>query len=100
MVVKRWWVSWYEPMDASGDYRPQTWPLPPSIPHYWCSGQTFDGDAATLCAVVDADTEEAAKDEVRKLWKPAGWRFCNEKAPGWMPASDRFPVKTLAPVAP
>jgi hypothetical protein len=91
--MKRWWVSWNEPLDQSQDCRPIKWPLPPEIPHWWCTGGAGDGSTASICAVVDAPCENAAKKLVARHWKPDSWRFCEEKERGWLPASDRFPVK-------
>lgn len=87
--MKRFWVSWREPIDETGDYRPISWPLPSSIPAFWCSGE---GDGfVTLCAVVDAHSEAEVMDILAGYWKPFRWRFITEKEPGWRPASDRFP---------
>lgn len=93
---RRWWISWYEPLGEHGDYRPLTWPLPPEVPAFWCSGYAgaHPDLQATLCAVVDAKTESMARAAVRKLWKPAEWRFCEERPDGWMPPADRFPPKS------
>lgn len=83
--LKRFWISWYQPTE---DYRPIKFPIPVE---WWCSGERADG-ASTLCAMVDALTEEAAKKEIQKYWHEAGeWRFCDEKAIDWLPGS-RFPV--------
>ena len=72
----RFWISWEEPTPDE-DYRPFTVPVQPLVLHWWCSGH---GDGyATLCAVVDADNEEAAKDAVKKFWKPQAWRFIEPK---------------------
>lgn len=80
----RFWIGWNEPGD---DPRPTAWPLPPLI-HYWISGE---GDGYhTLCAVVDAASEAAAKDLIDSLWYPTDWRFCQEKADTWRPG-ERFP---------
>lgn len=87
--LRRFWVSWKEPVDETGDYRPMSWPLPDSIPSFWCSGE---GDGyVTLCAVVDAHSEAEVMDIVGRYWKPSGWRFVTEKNPEWRPQSDRFP---------
>lgn len=88
--MKRWWISWYEPVDEQGDYRAIRWPLADGIKKYWCSGWTGDGKSATLCAVIDAATEDEAKQIVRDHWKPGEWRFCEEKPLHWRPG-DRFP---------
>ena len=50
----------------------------------------MDGSYVTICAVVDASTEEEAKEEIERFWIPRSWRFCGEKEPDWEPG-DRFP---------
>lgn len=91
--MTRYWVSWYEPVGEAQDPRPRKWPLPEAIPHYWVSGWVGDMSAATLCAIVDARCEEEAKRFVQDAgWSPSSWRFCEERAPDWLPG-DRFPVK-------
>jgi len=98
--VKRFWVSWYEPM-LDGDYRPRRWPLPVSVPHYWCSGMTGDGAFATLCAIVDVPTCCDVEAAVRSAgWTPgvpdgeeSAVRFCDERPAGWMPDAGRFPLR-------
>lgn len=87
----RFWISWYEPYGDDGDYRSLLWPLPTGIVRYWCTGHTLD-NRATLCAVVDAFDEEAAKQLVSTAFKPGEWRFCEAKEADFMPAPDRFPV--------
>lgn len=85
----RFWISWYQ---AAEDYRPVIWPLPPSIPAYWCTGRDSDGDA-TLCAIVDAPSERHAYDAIRAAWKGGirEWRGCEARTNDWRPPSDRFP---------
>lgn len=89
--MQRWWISWYEPVDESEDYRPHNWPLPSTIPAYWCSGWEGSGKAATLCAIVDAPTPDKAMEEIKAHWKPREWRFCEPRDEGWWPRPDRFP---------
>ena len=49
-------------------------------------------EASTLCALVNAKTEEAAKAAVVKDWPEATqWRFCEQK-PDNFELGDRFPV--------
>lgn len=87
--VKRFWASWKEPIDDTGDYRPMSWPLPASIPAFWCSGE---GDGyVTLCAVIDAHSKADVEEIVGRCWKPSGWRFIEKKDADWRPQSDRFP---------
>lgn len=69
---------------------------PPFTPilGWWCSGEFGDGDDVvhTLCAVVEADTEEHAKGIIHIEWPDLGeWRFCSEVAGDWSPG-DRFPL--------
>lgn len=87
---RTYWVSWYEPVDDRRDPRPLSWPLPNSIT-YWISGWRGDMSAATICAAIDADSQEEAESLVRRYWQPESWRFCNEHAYGWRPPADRFP---------
>lgn len=89
--IKRWWISWYEPVGEGEDYRPTKWPLAKPILKYWCSGYAGDMEEAILCAVIDTASEEAAKKLIAAQgWKPREWRFCDEKALDWLPG-DRFP---------
>ena len=85
----RFWISWEEPVDDTGDWRPLHIPVPEEIKNYWCSG--YGDDYATICAVVDADNEAAAKDLVYQEWRPQKWRFCEEQAVDWRPDPGRFP---------
>jgi hypothetical protein len=100
----RWWLSWYEPTGHTEDYRPRKWPLPRSIPAYWCTGWRISEDDASalvsaayrheaiLCAIVDAPNESAARRAVTLAgWSPSEWRFCEAKAKDWWPPTDRFP---------
>ena len=84
------WISWLQPTE---DYRPLTYPPNKEILGWWCSGYT--DEAATLCALVQAEDEQAAKAEVIKEWPEAErWRFCERretkdlgdrfKPTGWM----------------
>ena len=93
----RYWISWNEPHDAQygADPRPVVWPLPASIPHWWCSGA---GDGySTVCAVVDVNGDaDSAKALIAKHWRPRDFRFVEQKGwsvAGWMPEGTRFPVK-------
>lgn len=94
--MPRFWISWYEPLDDTEDYRPRKWPLAPAIVAYWCTGYTSD-DQATLCAIVDAENEEAAEQAVEDQgWSPARWRFCNPVSTTHWPEPTRFPVPEYA----
>jgi hypothetical protein len=90
--MTRFWISWEEPM-PDGDYRPFVVPVEPHITKWWCSGygEHNDEEYATLCAVVDAESEEKAEEAVKKFWKPQSWRFCDVREDNWRPPKDRFP---------
>ncbi|HXJ14100.1 MAG TPA: hypothetical protein VNH19_17630 [Candidatus Limnocylindrales bacterium] len=86
--MKRFWLSWVQPTE---DYRPLKDPPNEAIIGWWCSGSDSD-DHATLCAVVDAKNESAAKKSVQMDWPEAtSWRFCDAVARDYQPG-DRFPV--------
>jgi len=91
--MKRFWISWYQPVGESGDWRPIYNSKKESEPFgnkYWLSGETGDGKAVTICAVVDARSQTEAEKLVKKFWPDAGdWRFCEEHPLPWTPG-DRF----------
>lgn len=81
------WISWHQPTD---DYRPTQFPPTTGVLAWWKTGDSEKG--ATLVALVDAVTDEAAQEHVRRNWPEAGeWRFCEEKANKTF--SSRFPVQ-------
>jgi hypothetical protein len=86
--MSRFWVSWYQPTE---DYRPLTYPPNNHILGWWCSGHAEVG--STICAAIEAENEEAAREAVLKDWPEAfdveDWRFINEKPNDWKPG-DRF----------
>lgn len=83
-----YWASWYQPTD---DFRPLTDPPNERILGWWCSGTRDDG-AATLCSLVEAPDEPAAKAAVLVDWPEAReWRFVDPRDDKWRP-SDRFVV--------
>ena len=92
--MKRYWISWEQ---LTSDYRPlQDPPQPENIRSWRCSGHSPDG--ATICAIVDAESEDQAKEFVLNAWDASGtgeeigrWRFAEEKAADWLPG-DRFPI--------
>jgi hypothetical protein len=93
--MAKYWISWKQPGD---DYRPIYDPTKESAPFngaYWCSGEGEDGQGhySTMCAVVHAEDEDAAKGLVLKYWPDlSDWRFCDEKESDWKPG-DRFQIK-------
>ena len=81
------WISWYQPTE---DYRPLSYPPNAAIMGWWCSGSA--ATSSTLCALVLADDEEAAREAVRKDWPEAvEWRFCVTKEAPQL--GDRFPFE-------
>lgn len=85
----RFWISWEE---RSPDHRPLTDPPNVAILGWWCSG--YGDGYATLCALVEARSERAAKAAVDQDWPAVGrrvWRFVEERDADWLPG-DRFPM--------
>jgi hypothetical protein len=84
----RHWVSWW-----SGNYQDEGCTAPPF--QVWVSGSRFrdtndDRDEQSLCAVIDADSEQAIKETVAKHYPDYEMRFCNPVADDFQP-SNRFP---------
>lgn len=80
------WISWYQPTE---DHRPLQYPPTPAILAWWQTGDSDKG--AVLVALVDAETEESAKEHVQVNWPEANeWRFCDDKADKTF--GNRFPV--------
>lgn len=88
--MNRYWVSW---LQTTEDYRPLTFPPNGRVLGWWCSGYRSSDDAATICALVAAETEDDAKAVILKDWPEADeWRFCDEVEPDWDPnKGGRFP---------
>ena len=96
---KRWWISWWQPFPSEDcdDVRPLAVPLPKNeVVDWWISGES--SRAASICAVVIAPTEEAAKRIIISHWdapntviKDDAWRFCEPKPLDFMPEPTRFP---------
>jgi len=85
----RFWMSWHQP---PGDHRPLTYPPNVAILGWWCTGYASEG-TATICALVEAPDEIAAKAAVRADWPAAErWRFCEEHDGSAL--SDRFPLSS------
>lgn len=86
---KRFWLSWHQP---TSDCRPLTHPPHPQVLGWWNSGQRLRDDAWTVCALVEATSEEQAKTYVLISWPEASeWRFCRETPADFLPG-DRFPL--------
>jgi len=88
----KWWLSWVQPTE---DYRPLSYPPHSSVLGWWCSGYDAD-DFATLCACVEAKSEQSAKAAINIDWpERKKWRFCEAKPDDFTPG-DRFPLKGWA----
>lgn len=86
MTINRYWVSWWQPTE---DHRPLTDPPHPQVLGWWCSGSSDEGDS--ICALVEAESEDKAKVYVQISWPEAeNWRFIEAKPNDWIPG-DRFP---------
>lgn len=89
---QRFWASWLQPTE---DYRAVTFPPNEAIIGYWCSGYASganDESIPILCAVIDAENEEAARAAVLKDWPEwTEWRFIEPRNPDFKPG-DRFPI--------
>ena len=100
--MTRYWVSWY-----SGYYTDEGCSKPPF--QVWISGtaerrshlpqkfENFEGDEednvkddCTICAMIDAESEEDIWKVVEKHFYDYDPRFCTEEEPDAVP-SDRFP---------
>lgn len=97
----RFWLSWWQP---GADYRPLVFPVAPPIIGWWCTGRRAGARAgASLCVLVDAPDEQAAKAALEPYWPEAAaaeWRFCEQVAADWDPG-ERFPKQgTSAPRTP
>lgn len=88
--MKHYWISWEQPGD---DHRPISFPPNEKVLGWWCSGYTGDGERATLVAMVEASSEDAAKAALADDWPETldcTWRFAEES--DGKPPGDRFPL--------
>lgn len=76
----RFWTSWYT-TDDSHDFPVE----------YWITGETMAWDDEpvefTCCAVVEAESEEAAYALVQQYAPDFRERFCEQVADDWQPGS-------------
>jgi len=85
--MKRFWVSWVQ---TTQDFRPLSDPPNIRILGWWCSG--IVSPKYNLCAVVEAESVDAAHEAVLIDWPESDeWRFIEEKPKDWLPG-DRFPL--------
>lgn len=77
--MKRWWVSWWTSQDR--------------VPGFtaWISGARFtaEGTQQSMCALVDAPSEDVVWQMVADYYPDYEQRFCNERTGDWKPG-DRF----------
>lgn len=81
---KNYWVSWYEPIDA-------TTFVTRKFASLWVTGTTGDGTRRTICMAIQAHSEEDIWEFVQYARGKVEKRFCNEQRDDWSPYSDRFP---------
>lgn len=81
-----WWISWAQ--------SPLALRVPLTIPpvEYWITGTRWSDGAITICSIVEAESEDEAKELIQQYWPEASeWRFCVQRSPGWRPDPCRFP---------
>lgn len=83
-MVARFWVSWFETKPATFEYHGP----------WWVSGEREDDGALTMCAAVQADNGDAAKDVITMAHDEPRialeWRFVSPRADDWAPFCERF----------
>jgi hypothetical protein len=84
--MKNYWISWYGPKAyAFTLYSP-----------WWISGTAWskdDDEIDIFCAAVKANSEEDAKEVIRKShdkYEELDFRFCSERPDDWSPFCERF----------
>ncbi len=86
--MSRFWVSWY-----SGYYADEGCSKPPF--QVWLSGERFRRSSertnATICAVIDAESEALIWPAVKEHFPDYEKRFCCQVGDDWAPLEDRFP---------
>ena len=91
--MNRYWLSWYQ---AGPDYRPLTFPPNEAVLGWWCTGSGDHGgfeDVSILCALVQAESEDAAWKAVLKDWPDMiDHRFIEAVGANYIITSDRFPL--------
>lgn len=87
-ALQRFWLSWYQPTD---DYRPLAFPPNEAILGWWCTGYECDS-RPIICALVQAESLEAAWLAVRRDWPEFTKRFQGDRASDYVIRNDRFPL--------
>jgi len=85
----RFWASWW-----SGNYASEGCTKPPF--KFWSSGSRLrddddEKDDWSICAVVDAASEEDVRALALKHFPDAEFRFFEERPADWQPDTGRFP---------
>lgn len=84
--VKKYWLSWYA-TEAAGEWELHS--------PWWISGTRCSDDAATVCAAVEAESEEAAWAKIAAAYDDKSaiieQRFIEPQSDDWAPFSGRFP---------
>lgn len=95
--MTRYWISWWGGND--GEPRPFAESEESPSFHWWVTGERFTTtDTYSICAVVDADDDQHAKQQITEWWPGVDeWRFCKTKPHYWMPDASRFPVEDTSP---
>jgi len=88
-MMARYWASWW-----SGNYADEGCTAPPF--EFWVSGQRErrDGgekDDCSICAVIDAEDEDAVEGLIKNHFPDYEMRFCELRASDFFPSPDRFP---------
>jgi hypothetical protein len=87
--MNRFWMSWY---CYDEDHRPLMYPPNEGILGWWCSGygENNGKDAVTICAMVEAKTENEAWSAVLIDWPGIDKRFCEPQEKDEWRISNRF----------
>ena len=93
-MTKRYWIRFFG--GENGDPRPVTSPPPFE---WWCTGESGHG-TCTICALVDATDDMAAREEVLKYWPEARHDEVHNRPCEWRPPADRFPPKSAERAGP
>jgi len=89
--MSRYWISWEHPDGAAEGFHCDT-----AILGAWYSG--LGSDYSTVCALLEAENETAAKQYIQDRWPEVKvFRFCELRDDRWLPTAtptNRFPLKS------
>lgn len=86
--MKRFWIRFWA--GDGSDMRPLSG-SPPC--EWWCTGERGRVPAHSICALIDAETEEAAVASLRVEWPEMALDSADEREADWRPSADRFPPR-------